>query len=79
MSSTACILLLIAWHFIQIAVLEEQNDEDEKAEDETKENDTPVAAGPSSETKITEEFDSKPDVNDVPMEDNQVKQIDLNC
>lgn len=79
MSSSVCILLLIAWHFLQIAVLEEQNNEDEKGEDETKENDTPAAAGPSSETKITEEFDSKPDVNDVPMEDNQVKQIDLNC
>lgn len=79
MSSSVCILLLIAWHFIQIAVLEEQNTEDEKAEDETKDNDTPAATGPSSEAKITGEFDSKPDVNDVPMEDNQVKQIDLNC
>lgn len=59
------------WLKWQVAVLEEQKREDtEKADEEAKPNDADLnSAEPTSKTNG---FDEKPDINDVPMEENQV-------
>lgn len=59
------------WLKMQIAVLEEQKREDaEKADDEAKPSDADLSA--VEPTLKTNGFDEKPDINDVPMEENQV-------
>lgn len=59
------------WLKMQIAVLEEQKREDaEKADDEAKPSDADLSA--AEPTMRTNGFDQKPDINDVPMEENQV-------
>lgn len=56
--------------YIPIAVLEEQKREDaEKADDEAKPSDADLSA--VEPTLKTNGFDEKPDINDVPMEENQ--------
>ncbi|XP_034698380.1 uncharacterized protein LOC117923963 isoform X3 [Vitis riparia] len=56
--------------YIPIAVLEEQKREDaEKADDEAKPSDADLSA--AEPTLKTNGFDEKPDINDVPMEENQ--------
>ncbi|RVW45876.1 hypothetical protein CK203_101136 [Vitis vinifera] len=59
------------WSNLQvIAVLEEQKREDaEKADDEAKPSDADLSA--AEPTLKTNGFDEKPDINDVPMEENQ--------
>ena len=57
---------------MQIAVLDEQKREDaEKADDEAKPSDSDQSA--AEPTSKTNGFDEKPDINDMPMEENQVK------
>ncbi|XP_019426357.1 PREDICTED: uncharacterized protein LOC109334837 [Lupinus angustifolius] len=68
--------------YIPVAVLEERNEAAEKVEDEAK----PIDADPSvaEPTRKNENWDEKPDINDVPMEEsesqdkNQVVRQDLN-
>jgi hypothetical protein len=79
-------LLLALWmhgHFgyltVQIAVLEEQKNED--AENEAAENDDPkpIDIDPSAteSTPKGEVLEEKPDINDVPMEESQVKRLHI--
>lgn len=55
---------------MQIALLEEQKDD--TAEDEAAENVTDEAKPIETDPSKDENLDEKPDINDVPMEENQV-------
>lgn len=58
---------------VQIALLEEQKKEATETEEDDKveEEDDATAAEPSKEKEIAQ-VEEKPDMNDLPMEDNQV-------
>lgn len=81
-----CLLVLFLsthGHFgcliVQVAVLEEQKNEDEENEAAEKVNDdaNPIEVDPAAteSTLRGEVLDEKPDINDVPMDENQVKML----